>query len=70
MTQIHQSCRCVTFHTYSAQVTLSAWNVVTHVCQCGRVHFEETIPVTPKATRHARSNDRRQFARPGKSRQT
>jgi hypothetical protein len=54
MPKMFQVCRCITLHTYSAHVTLGGWDVVTHVCRCGRVHFEEGIPDPQKTDRAPR----------------
>lgn len=58
-----RTCRCISLHTYPALVTLDGWHLVTHICHCGRVHFEEELPAVPvprkAARRRAKTKKRR-----------
>jgi hypothetical protein len=71
MTKTITKCHCLTLHTYAASVTLGAWDVVTHVCRCGRVHLEEAIPEAPptaKGRPSGRRSNRSAKQGPGKNR--
>ena len=58
MPKLVRNCRCVTLHTYPAAISTDSWDMVMHICHCGREHFMEPVPeIVPKkkARRPSRS---------------
>jgi hypothetical protein len=43
-------CQCVTLHAYPAYVTADSWDVMIHVCHCGREHVRESL-IPPEASK-------------------
>jgi hypothetical protein len=50
-------CECVTLHSYAAYVTADSWDVVVHVCRCGREHVRESL-LPPKKLKREQSTIR------------
>jgi hypothetical protein len=43
-------CKCVTLNAYPAFVTADSWDVMIHICECGREHINESL-IPPKASK-------------------
>jgi hypothetical protein len=54
-------CKCVTLHAYPAYVTADSWDVMIHVCHCGREHINESLipPEVPQRGSARRRTRRR-----------
>lgn len=47
-------CRCITLHTYPAFVYHDSWDVMIHICKCGREHINESLIPPPEPRKQKR----------------